>query len=57
MKVETPLTPSRDGDTAEQSSTHAQHVRETEHDEFGTTVTEVTTITTRKKYRVEELEA
>ena len=40
-----------------QSSTHAQHA-ETERDEFGTTVNEVTvlttTVTTRKRYRVED---
>ena len=36
-------------------STRAQHV-ESEHDDFGTVVTEVTTtlVTTRKKYRVED---
>ena len=46
--------PSYDGDTTGQSSTHAQHA-ESERDDFGTIVTEVTTsvITTRKKYRVE----
>jgi hypothetical protein len=52
--------PSYDG-TAGQSSTRAQHT-ESEHDEFGTVVTEVTTVTvatntlvtTRKKYRVED---
>ena len=45
--------PSYDGDTVGQSSTrHA----ESERDDFGTVVTEVTTtvITTRKKYRVED---
>ena len=40
-----------------QSSTHAQHA-ETEHNEFGTIVNEVTvlttTVTTRKRYRVED---
>ena len=46
---------SYDGKTAGQSSTSAQHA-ESEHDDFGTIVTEVTTtvITTRKKYRVED---
>ena len=50
--------PSYDGETG-QSSTRAQHT-ESEHDEFGTVVTEVTTVatntlvTTRKKYRVED---
>ena len=50
--------PSYDGATG-QSSTRAQHT-ESEHDEFGTVVTEVTTVstntlvTTRKKYRVED---
>ena len=48
--------PSYDGDTG-QSSARAQHT-ESEHDEFGTIVTEVTTTTTvvqtRKKYRVED---
>ena len=49
--------PSYDGATG-QSSTRAQHT-ESEHDGFGTVVTEVTTVatntlvTTRKKYRVE----
>jgi len=45
------------GDTA-QPSTHAQHV-ESERDEFGTVVNEVTvvttTVTTRKRYRVEDV--
>ena len=42
-----------------QSSTHAQHA-ETERDEFGTIVNEVTvvttnsTVTTRKRYRAED---
>ena len=49
--------PSYDGDTTRQSSTHTQHA-ESERDEFGTTVTEVTTtstvVTTRKRYRVED---
>ena len=49
--------PSYSGDTIGQSSTHVQHV-ESEHDEFGTIVSEVTvvtttstsTVTTRKRY-------
>jgi hypothetical protein len=49
--------PSYDGDPTGQSSTHAQRA-ESEHDEFGTIVNEVsvltTTITTHKKYRVED---
>ena len=53
--------PSYDGDTAGQSSACSQHV-ESEQDEFGTIVNEVTvvtttntsTVTTRKKYRVED---
>ena len=53
--------PSYDGDTAGQSSVCTQHV-ESEHDESGTIVNEVTvvtttstsTVTTRKKYRVED---
>ena len=43
--------------TTGQSSAHAQHA-ESERDDFGTIVTEVTTtttvVTTRKKYRVED---
>ena len=35
-----------------ESSTHIQPA-ESEHDEFGTVVTEVTIVTTRKRYRVE----
>ena len=52
--------PSYDGDTTGQSSTHLQHA-ESEHDELGTTVNEVTvvtttgTVTTRKRYRVEDI--
>jgi len=40
-----------DGDAAGQSSTRDQHT-ESERDGFGTIVTEVTTVTTRKRYRV-----
>jgi hypothetical protein len=39
--------------TTGQSSTHA-HQAESEHDGFGTIVTEVTTVTTRRRYRVED---
>jgi len=35
-----------------QSSSHSQHVG-SERDDFGTVVTEVTVVTTRKKYRVD----
>jgi len=49
--------PSYDGDATGQSSTHTQHV-ESKDDEFGTIVNEVTvvtsTVTTRKRYRVED---
>jgi len=41
----------RDGDAAGQSSTRAQHV-ESERDDLDTIVTEETTVTTRKRYRV-----
>lgn len=44
--------PSYEGETW-QSSARAQHT-ESERDEFGTVVTEVTVVTTRKKYRVED---
>jgi len=68
MKVEDASTPPRSSfDTPEQgplpsyegaagqSSTRAQHA-ESERDEFGTVVTEVTvvTTTTRRKYRVDD---
>ena len=46
--------PSYDGGTTGQSSAHAQHT-ESERDDFGTIVTEVTTVTTRRKYRVEDV--
>ncbi|KAF9781774.1 hypothetical protein BJ322DRAFT_243563 [Thelephora terrestris] len=46
--------PSYDGAPATgQSSTHTR-IAESERDEFGTIVTEVTTVTTRKRYRVED---
>ena len=44
--------PSYDGNTS-QPPTRTQHA-ESERDEFGTVVTEVTIVTTRKKYRVED---
>ena len=47
--------PSYDGAATGQSSAHTR-VAESESDDFGTVVTEVTTVltTTRKKYRVED---
>ena len=45
--------PSYDGDTAGQRPAQAQHTAY-EYDGFGTVVTEVTTITTRKRYRLED---
>ena len=45
--------PSYDGE-AWQSSARTQQA-ESERDEFGTVVTEVTVITTRKRYRVEDV--
>jgi len=69
MKIEGKLTPSwsssetpglsslprydHDGDGTGQSSARAQHA-ESERDDFGTTVTEVTVVTTRRRYRVED---
>ena len=44
--------PSYDGDTW-QPFAHTQHA-ESERNEFGTVVTEVTVVTTRKRYRVED---
>ena len=44
--------PSYEGTTG-QSSTRTQHV-ESNREDFGTIVTEVTTVTTRKRYRVED---
>ena len=53
--VDSGLPPSYSGDTPGQSSTESQHA-ESERDDFGTIVTEVTTtvVTTRKGYRVED---
>ena len=45
--------PPYDGDATGRSSTRAQHA-ERERDDFGTIVTEVTTISTRNRYRVED---
>jgi len=44
--------PPYDLNESDQSSSHAQHVG-SERDDFGTVVTEVTIVTTRKKYRVD----
>ena len=44
--------PLYEGDATGQSSARTQHT-ESERDEFGTIVTEVTTVTTRRRYRVE----
>lgn len=41
------------GEATRESSARAHHA-ESERDDFGTIVTEVTTITTRKKYRVQD---
>lgn len=48
--------PLYDGDVTGQPSTHIQHNANSEHNDFGTTVTEVTTVitTTRRKYHVED---
>jgi len=45
--------PSYDRDATGEPSTRTQHV-ESESDDFGTIVTEVTTVATRKRYRVQE---
>ena len=58
-KLDSGSLPSYDGDTAGQSSARIQQV-ESEQDDFGTIVNEVTvvtttsTVTTRKRYRVED---
>jgi len=46
--------PSYEGDAAGQSFSHAQRV-ESERDDLGTVVTEVNIVTTRKRYRVEDV--
>ncbi|KAF9649752.1 hypothetical protein BDM02DRAFT_1746022 [Thelephora ganbajun] len=47
--------PSYDRDvTGQSASTHAQHMG-SERDDFGTVVTEVTIVTTRKRYRVKDV--
>ena len=48
--------PSYDGDTIGQPSTNFTQHAESERDGFGTIVTEVTVVTTRKRYRVEGAE-
>lgn len=45
--------PPYDEDGSGQPSTRAQHA-ESQHDDFGTIVTEVTVVTTRKRYRIED---
>ena len=45
--------PSYEGDAIGESSVRGQRT-ESERDEFGTIVTEVTTVTTRRRYRVED---
>ena len=45
--------PSYEGDAIGQPSAHNQRT-EFERDDFGTVVTEVTTVTTRRRYRVED---
>jgi hypothetical protein len=47
--------PSYDGDVTGEPSTRTQQHAESERDDFGTIVTEVTIVTTRKKYRVEDV--
>ena len=44
--------PSYDGEIWQSSARNQRE--ESEHDEFGTVVTEVTVVTTRKSYRVED---
>ena len=44
--------PSYNEDATGQPSTHTHHA-DSERDDFGTIVTEVTTVTTRRRYRVE----
>lgn len=46
--------PAYHGDGTEQPSARTQ-TTESERDDFGTVVTEVTIVTTRKRYRVEEI--
>jgi len=45
--------PSYEGNAIGESSAHTQRA-ESQRDEFGTIVTEVTTVTTRRRYRVED---
>ena len=46
--------PSYDGDTTGQPSARTQQYVESEREDLGTIVTEITTITTRRRYRVED---
>jgi len=48
------LPPSYDGDATGESPARAQRT-DFERDDFGTIVTEVTTVTTRKRYRIEDV--
>lgn len=48
------LPPSYDRDATGGSPTRAQRT-DFERDDFGTIVTEVTTVTTRKRYRIEDV--
>ena len=52
VRVEDSTLPQYDGDRTGQPPIHTQHA-EPGHDDFGTVVTEVTVVTTRKTYRVE----
>jgi hypothetical protein len=49
-----PIAPSYDGDVTGEPSTRTQQHAESERDDFGTIVTEVTIVTTRG-YRVEDV--
>ena len=55
-KVGQEFPPSYEGDGTGQSSTRTQRAESSERDDFGTIVTEVTTVTTstRRRYRVED---
>ena len=52
--VRVPLFHTNIKDATGEPSTRTQHL-ESESDDFGTMVTEVTTVTTRKRYRVQEV--
>lgn len=47
--------PSYHGDGAEQQASARAQTTESERNDFGTIVTEVTTVTTRRRYRVEDV--